>query len=60
MSLQLSKNIQKLIEEYELFLECLSSESGPVEKASAKLTREWNDIKQKCEYNNMNVIITIE
>ena len=51
MSLQHSENIQKLMERYELFLKCLSRESGPVKEASEKLTREWNNIKQKCEYN---------
>ena len=45
----LASEISQLVKRYECFLECLSSERGPLLSVVHSLRDDWNDIKKQCE-----------
>ena len=48
--MRLASNISKLQEHCQLFLQCLSSEGGPMELAAQKLCQDWmEEVKKQCD-----------
>ena len=48
--MRLANNISKLQEHCQLFLQCLSSEGGPMKLAAQKLCQEWmEEVKKQCD-----------
>ena len=49
VGLKLVSDVSQLVKHYECFLECLSSEGGPLHYVFDRLSADWKDIKKQCE-----------